>query len=93
MDRESRIEQLKLKHFKMNKPRAQRRPPVGGKWTEDEDNQLREIVASHGPRNWKKVISVRVTYNSALSIRRSQSFLERREQMCNVYTAGIKCLW
>mmetsp|Transcript_3885 Transcript_3885/g.6081 ORF Transcript_3885/g.6081 Transcript_3885/m.6081 type:complete len:679 (-) Transcript_3885:141-2177(-) len=55
MDRQARIEQLKLKNFRMNKPRAQRRPPIGGKWTKEEDNQLREIVQQHGAKNWKKI--------------------------------------
>jgi hypothetical protein len=39
----------------MNKPRAQRRPPVGGKWSKDEDRRLKEIVEAFGPKNWKKV--------------------------------------
>ncbi len=56
MDRNTRIEQLKnSRNFRMNKPRAQRRPPVGGKWSKDEDLQLKEIVAKYGPKNWKKV--------------------------------------
>lgn len=56
MDRNTRIEQLKnSRNVRMNKPRAQRRPPVGGKWSKDEDRRLKEIVEAHGPKNWKHV--------------------------------------
>ena len=37
------------------KPRAQRRPPIGGKWCVEEDEELRRVVQIHGPKNWKKV--------------------------------------
>ncbi|KAH8056995.1 Myb-related protein B [Aureococcus anophagefferens] len=29
--------------------------PVGGKWTEEEDNRLREIVETFGAKNWKRL--------------------------------------
>eukprot|EP01040_Poterioochromonas_malhamensis_P005053 gene5052-5416_t len=32
--------------------------PAGGKWTQEEDNMLREIVQEHGPKSWKKVASL-----------------------------------
>lgn len=41
-----------LKHGKGRKPR---RPPVGGKWTEEEDNMLTTIVDSMGPKNWRLI--------------------------------------
>ena len=31
------------------------RRPVGGKWTEEEDNRLREIVETFGAKNWKRL--------------------------------------
>lgn len=40
------------------RPRAERKAPVGGKWTQDEDNLLREIVQEHGPKCWKKVANL-----------------------------------
>lgn len=55
MDRQARIDQLKSIHIKMGKPRAQRRPAIGGKWTQEEDERLKAIVQEHGPKNWKKV--------------------------------------
>jgi len=36
-------------------PSAQRKAPVGGKWSKGEDEQLRKIVGVHGPKNWKRV--------------------------------------
>ena len=35
---------------KTGKPRAVRRPPIGGKWLPDEDTSLRAIVEEHGPK-------------------------------------------
>ena len=61
MDRQDRIEQLRqgnVTSFRMNKPRAQRRPPVGGKWSTAEDTLLKGIVAEHGPKNWKKIADI-----------------------------------
>ena len=56
IDRNARIEQLmKTSKRKQGKPRAQRRPPIGGKWTPDEDTRLRSIVEENGPRNWKRI--------------------------------------
>jgi hypothetical protein len=55
MDRQARIDQLKSVQIQMGKPRAQRRPAVGGKWGADEDEQLKKIVHEHGAKNWKKV--------------------------------------
>ena len=56
IDRTARIEQLiKSSKRKQGKPRAQRRPPIGGKWSSEEDNDLRKIVEQNGPRNWKKI--------------------------------------
>jgi hypothetical protein len=60
-DRQERIDQLRKGNttsFRMNKPRAQRRPPVGGKWSASEDSQLKVIVAEHGPKNWKKIADI-----------------------------------
>lgn len=37
------------------KPRAERRASVGGKWTVEEDNMLKNIVEIHGAKTWKKV--------------------------------------
>ncbi len=54
-DRAARIEFLRNNVIKLDKPRAQRRPPIGGKWSEEEDAQLRNIVLEHGPKNWKKI--------------------------------------
>jgi hypothetical protein len=44
----------------LNRPRIDKKlnGPVGGKWTQDEDNQLRDIVHEHGPKSWKKVASL-----------------------------------
>ena len=56
MDRQARIDQLKLIHIKMGKPRAQRRPAIGGKWSQEEDDKLKRIVEENGPKNWKRVL-------------------------------------
>lgn len=37
------------------RPRAQRRASQGGKWTAEEDQQLKDIVTQHGAKGWKKV--------------------------------------
>lgn len=39
-------------------PRAARRASVGGKWSPEEDERLREIVTMFGPKNWKKIASL-----------------------------------
>mmetsp|Transcript_27870 Transcript_27870/g.85506 ORF Transcript_27870/g.85506 Transcript_27870/m.85506 type:complete len:751 (+) Transcript_27870:70-2322(+) len=38
--------------------RPPRKAPVGGKWTEDEDRRLRDIVEKHGAKNWKKLSQI-----------------------------------
>ena len=53
--RAERIAFLRQNAIQLNKPRAQRRPPIGGKWAEEEDEQLRNIVLEHGPKNWKAI--------------------------------------
>ena len=35
-----------------------RRASVGGKWTAEEDQSLRDIVIEHGAKNWKKISSL-----------------------------------
>jgi hypothetical protein len=67
MDRQARIDQLRLVQIKMGKPRAQRRPAVGGKWTFEEDERLKNIVEEHGAKNWKKV-----NYFSDCRLKRTQ---------------------
>ena len=42
----------------LTKPRAQRKESTGGKWTEEEDATLRQIVEESGPKNWKKIASI-----------------------------------
>jgi hypothetical protein len=37
------------------RPRAQRRVSAGGKWSAEEDANLKDIVALHGAKGWKKV--------------------------------------
>lgn len=32
-----------------------RKAPIGGKWSKAEDLQLKSIVETNGPRNWKKI--------------------------------------
>ena len=31
---------------------------LGGKWSADEDNRLKDIVKLHGPKNWKKIAGI-----------------------------------
>ena len=38
--------------------RPPRKAPVGGKWTEDEDRRLRDIVERYGAKNWKKLSQI-----------------------------------
>lgn len=45
------------------RPRAERKAPVGGKWSQEEDNMLREIVQEHGPKCWKKVSAMQHNNN------------------------------
>ena len=42
----------------LGKPRAIRRPSIGGKWSPDEDANLRGIVEQHGAKNWKRIASL-----------------------------------
>lgn len=53
----SRIELLKVcsGSSKLQKKAIARKPPIGGKWSADEDERLREIVNTHGAENWRKV--------------------------------------
>lgn len=39
----------------ISKPRAMRRPAVGGKWTKEEDEALKKLVEIHGAKYWKQV--------------------------------------
>lgn len=39
-------------------PRAERKPPVGGKWSAAEDARLKEIVEGHGAKNWKNIAAL-----------------------------------
>jgi len=39
----------------LSKPAKRRRAPVGGRWTREEDEVLRDLVNTHGPRNWKGI--------------------------------------
>lgn len=87
MDRQARIDQLKLIHIKMGKPRAQRRPAIGGKWTQEEDDRLRAIIQEHGPKNWKKVLYSR---NILKFFFRLLKFLVTQGLKFNVYIDGIK---
>ena len=41
----------------ITKPRAPRRASIGGKWSPEEDQLLREIVNKNGGKNWKKIAS------------------------------------
>lgn len=67
MDRQARIDQLKSIHIKMGKPRAQRRPAIGGKWTQEEDDKLKKIVQEYGPKNWKKVsLQIKIFFHRLL---------------------------
>ena len=56
----SRIELLKVcsGSSKLQKKAIARRPPIGGKWSAEEDERLREIVNAHGAENWRKVASL-----------------------------------
>jgi len=40
---------------KSMKPRRERKPPVGGKWSDEEDAKLKHIVETHGAKNWKGI--------------------------------------
>lgn len=55
---EERIEVLRRTNTKLNKPRAKRRPPIGGKWAKEEDEMLKKIVETHGAKNWKKIAEI-----------------------------------
>lgn len=42
----------------LTKPSMLRKASVGGKWTCQEDADLKEIVEEHGPKNWKKIAAI-----------------------------------
>ena len=46
------------------KYRPPRKAPVGGKWTEEEDRRLREIVETFGAKNWKRLAMLLGTVRS-----------------------------
>jgi hypothetical protein len=58
-DWDSRLELLRVcssnGKFVTKKVRA---PPIGGKWTTEEDEQLRQIVNEHGAESWRKVATL-----------------------------------
>ena len=58
-DWDSRLELLRVcssnGKFVTKKARA---PPIGGKWTTEEDDHLRDIVKQYGAENWRKVASL-----------------------------------
>ncbi len=64
MDIQRRIEMLKKSGsadvMSIVRPRAQRRASVGGKWSLEEDNNLKEIVELHGAKSWKNVCSLQM---------------------------------
>jgi hypothetical protein len=41
--------------FFINKVRA---PPIGGRWTSEEDEHLRQIVREHSAESWRKVATL-----------------------------------
>ena len=49
--------------FKVVEP-TPRKAPVGGKWTEEEDRRLREIVETFGAKNWKRLAMLLGTVRS-----------------------------
>ena len=55
LDLQQRLELLSKYNVKLTKPRAQRKASIGGKWTAEEDEELRLVVSQQGPKNWKKV--------------------------------------
>jgi hypothetical protein len=89
MDRQARIDQLRLVQIKMGKPRAQRRPAVGGKWTFEEDERLKNIVEEHGAKNWKKVNRLPSLIVTSRELR-SLICWETRGQKFNASIGGIK---
>ena len=61
MDWQGRIDLIKKSRSaaqQLGKPRAIRRPSIGGKWSPDEDANLRGIVEQHGAKNWKRIASL-----------------------------------
>lgn len=88
--------------FHIKKPRKQRRPPVGGKWSIEEDNKLREIILEHGAKNWKKVFIQKYDLIYKLMCQthfftgyvvpsRLLNYTDQLGLTCNVYIDGIKC--
>lgn len=49
---------MKFTGAMLAKPRPEKKGPAGGKWTQEEDSMLRDIVQEHGPKSWKKVASL-----------------------------------
>jgi len=92
--------------MKSGKIRKPRRPPVGGKWTDDEDAALSSIVERMGPKNWRlvryshhlvlyllyRLIFMYCAFFSVCIIFRSHRHLARCAQMYSVCTGGTRCL-
>jgi hypothetical protein len=57
---DARIELLKKSGMAklLTKPLSKRRASIGGKWSLDEDTQLKDIVKIHGPKNWRKIAEI-----------------------------------
>lgn len=57
---DARIELLKKSGVAklLTKPLSKRKASVGGKWSVEEDTQLKEIVKIHGPKNWRKIAEI-----------------------------------
>jgi len=57
---DARIELLKKSGMAklLTKPLSKRRASIGGKWSLEEDSQLRDIVKIHGPKNWRKIAEI-----------------------------------
>lgn len=68
------------------RPRAERKAPVGGKWSQDEDNMLREIVQEHGPKCWKKVILHSGLTSVLLTVRVGCEFARFDQDGCTMPT-------
>ena len=57
---DARIELLKKSGMAklLTKPLSKRRASIGGKWSLEEDTQLKDIVKIHGPKNWRKIAEI-----------------------------------
>jgi len=57
---DARIELLKKSGMAklLTKPLSKRKASIGGKWSLEEDTQLKEIVKIHGPKNWRKIAEI-----------------------------------